>query len=163
MLFSLCACNSGNTGGKVSITSPSNTDFWGKPSDMPSQGNDNSWDPDLTPNINVTVIGGDGKKDDMIEESQSESATIYSMVTSAVTCDLSAAGFTTTLGYRVLVATPKAEKDTQYLYCKRNGAEGKGFVSAGGFTVLKGSKISDHIIPSFETRAKSYYNLRKKT
>lgn len=67
-----------------------------------------------------------------------------------------------TLGYRVLVATPKAEKDTQYLYCKRNGAEGKGFVSAGGFTVLKGSKISDHIIPSFETRAKSYYNLRKK-
>lgn len=96
MLFSLCACNSGNTGGQVSITSPSNTDFWGKPSDTPSQGNDNSWDTDLTPNINVTVIGGDSKKDDMIEESQSESATIYSMVTSAVTCDLSAAGFTTT-------------------------------------------------------------------
>ena len=28
--------------------------------------------------------------------------------------------------------------------------------------MVKGSKTSDHIVPSFEMRAKSYYNLRKK-
>ena len=67
-----------------------------------------------------------------------------------------------TLGYRVLVSTPQAETNTQYLYCTRNGANGKGFISTGGFTVVKGSKTSDHIVPSFEIRAKSYYNLRKK-
>ena len=67
-----------------------------------------------------------------------------------------------TLGYRVLVPTPKAERNTKYLYCAGNGAKGKGFVSPAGFTVVKGSKISDHMTPSFETRAKSYYNLRKR-
>lgn len=66
-----------------------------------------------------------------------------------------------TLGYRVLVSTPKAESDTKYLYCTGNDAKGKGFVSTGGFTVVKGSKISDHVVPSFERQTKSYYNLRK--
>lgn len=40
------------------------------------------------------------------------------------------------------------------------GSLAKGFVSNGGFTVLKGSMVSDHIVPSLETRGKSYYNLR---
>ena len=96
MVFSLCACNGGNTDvGQASLTPPSNTDFWGKPGDSSSQGG-GSWDTDLTPDINVTIIGGGQKEEDMTEESQSGSATIYSMVTSAVTCDLNEAGFTTT-------------------------------------------------------------------
>ena len=65
-----------------------------------------------------------------------------------------------TLGYKVLEPAPKAGEDTIYLYCKGSGANAKGFVSAGGFTVLQGSIISDHIVPSFETRGKSYYKLR---
>ena len=32
--------------------------------------------------------------------------------------------------------------------------------STGGFTVLSGSKISDHTVPSLETQGKGYYNLR---
>ena len=65
-----------------------------------------------------------------------------------------------TLGYKVLVPVPKATDDTVYLYRKGSGAEAKGFVSTGGFTVLKGSVISDHTVPSLETRGKSYFRLR---
>lgn len=66
-----------------------------------------------------------------------------------------------TLGYKVLMPVPKATDDTVYLYCKGSGASAKGFVSAGGFTVTKGSLVSDHTVPSFEMRGKNYYNLRK--
>ena len=65
-----------------------------------------------------------------------------------------------TLGYKVLVPVPKAADDTVYLYCKGTEASAKGFVSTGGFTVLSGSKISDHTVPSLETQGKGYYNLR---
>ena len=65
-----------------------------------------------------------------------------------------------TLGYKVLVPVPKAHDETIYLYCKGSGASAKGFVSAGGFTVLEGSTVSDHTVPSLETKGKSYYNLR---
>lgn len=65
-----------------------------------------------------------------------------------------------TLGYKVLVPVPQANDDTVYLYCKGSGGSAKGFVSTGGFTVLKGSMVSDHIVPSLETRGKSYFNLR---
>ena len=65
-----------------------------------------------------------------------------------------------TLGYKVLVPVPKANDETIYLYFKGSGASAKGFVSAGGFTVLEGSSVSDHTVPSLETKGKSYYNLR---
>ena len=65
-----------------------------------------------------------------------------------------------TLGYKVLVPVPKATDDTVYLYCKGTEANAKGFVSTGGFTVLSGSKISDHTVPSLETQGKGYFNLR---
>lgn len=65
-----------------------------------------------------------------------------------------------TLGYKVLVPVPKATDETIYLFCKGSGASAKGFVSAGGFTVLEGSTVSDHIVPSLETQGKTYYNLR---
>ena len=65
-----------------------------------------------------------------------------------------------TLGYKVLVPVPKATDETVYLFCKGSGASAKGFVSAGGFTVLEGSTVSDHIVPSLETCGKTYYNLR---
>lgn len=97
LLFSMCACTADEIiDSDNEIKAPSNTDFWGKPSDTPSQGGGSGWDTDLTPDINVTIIGGGQKEDNMTEESQSGSATIYSMVTSAVTCDLNEAGFTTT-------------------------------------------------------------------
>lgn len=66
----------------------------------------------------------------------------------------------TALGYKVLTPAPVAQSNTTYLYCKRAGANGKGFVSNGGFTVLKDSVISDKIVPSMETYGKSYYALR---
>jgi hypothetical protein len=65
-----------------------------------------------------------------------------------------------TLGYKVLVPVPKATDETIYLFCKGSGASAKGFVSTGGFTVLEGSTVSDHIVPSLETRGKTYFNLR---
>ena len=67
-----------------------------------------------------------------------------------------------TLGYKVLESAPQATDDTVYLYCKGSGGEAKGFISANGFTVLKGSMVSEHMVPSFETRSKTYFNLRNK-
>lgn len=67
-----------------------------------------------------------------------------------------------TLGYKVLEPIPHADDKTVYLYCKGSGANAKGFVSSGGFTVLKGSKVSDHMVSSFELRGRSYFNLRNK-
>ena len=60
----------------------------------------------------------------------------------------------------MLVPVPKATDSTVYLYCKGASASAKGFVSAGGFTVVAGSTISDHTVPSLETKGKTYYNLR---
>lgn len=65
-----------------------------------------------------------------------------------------------TLGYKVLVPAPTATDDTVYLFCKGSGGSAKGFVSTGGFTVLRGSIVSDHIVPSLVTRGKTYFNLR---
>lgn len=67
-----------------------------------------------------------------------------------------------TLGYKVLVPVPQAADDTLYLYCKGSGGSAKGFVSSAGFTVLKDSVVSDHIVPSLETRGKTYFTLRNK-
>ncbi len=65
-----------------------------------------------------------------------------------------------TLGYNVLTPMPQAGANTQYIYCEGAGAKAKGFISTGGLTVVKGSKVSDAIVPSFEIRAKSYFKLR---
>lgn len=65
-----------------------------------------------------------------------------------------------TLGYKVLEPVSHVDESTIYLYCKGSGGSAKGFVSSGGFTVLKGSKISDHIVSSFKMRGKTYFNLR---
>ena len=64
------------------------------------------------------------------------------------------------LGYNVLTPIPQASSDTKYLYCNCQSTSAKGFISTGGLTVLKGSKVSDRISPSFETRGTSYYRLR---
>lgn len=69
---------------------------------------------------------------------------------------------TNTLGYKVFVPMPQATADTEYLYCKGNGGSAKGFISAEGFTVLKDSIVSDHVVQSLEKRTKTYYNLRNK-
>lgn len=44
--------------------------------------------------------------------------------------------------------------------CKKNKANAAGFFSPGGFTVIKGSVISDHVAPSFEIGSKFYYRIR---
>ena len=67
------------------------------------------------------------------------------------------------LGYKVF--TERSNLDTIYndiLFCTGNGAEAKGYYSAGGFTVLADSLISDHEAESFKIRAKSYYILNRK-
>ena len=67
------------------------------------------------------------------------------------------------LGYRVfseavdLPSTPDG-----ILFCTGANADAKGHFSSGGFKVLAGSKTSDHEVDSFETRAKGYYDLKRK-
>lgn len=105
IVFSLCACNSDNNSGddKVSLTPPSNTDFWGKPSDSSTSGG-NSWDTDLTPNVNITVIGGGKKEDNIGSEIEAGIVNnIYSLINSAVTKDLEENGFSCGIGVATTV------------------------------------------------------------
>jgi len=44
--------------------------------------------------------------------------------------------------------------------CKKNTANASGFYSPGGFTVIKGSMISDHVAPSFDIGSKFYHRIR---
>ena len=66
------------------------------------------------------------------------------------------------LNYRVLTPIPKLTDDAKYLFCKGSGAIGKGFVSASGFTVVAGSRVSDHTVESLKTHGKAYLRLREK-
>lgn len=63
-----------------------------------------------------------------------------------------------TLGYRILTPTQSAQATTTILHCK----DATGFVSASGFVVQGGSKVSDHTTPSFETQAHSFFKLRSR-
>ena len=67
-----------------------------------------------------------------------------------------------TLGYKVLAQGPKPIDSTVYLHCNKAGSNAKGFISNGGFTILKDSKISEKMVPSLEVRGKTYFNLRQK-
>lgn len=69
---------------------------------------------------------------------------------------------TNAMGYKIFESVPTETDTTEYLFCKSGHANGRGFISAGGFTVVKGSKVSEHLANSFESGAKSYFDLRKK-
>ncbi|HCY51103.1 MAG TPA: hypothetical protein DHU65_00155 [Clostridiales bacterium] len=103
MMFSLCACNSGSADGEnVSLVPPTNTGFWGEPNDSTSDGS--SWDTDLTPNVNITVIGGGKKEEDIGSEIDAGIIdNIYSLVCSAVTKDLEEDGFSCGVGVATTV------------------------------------------------------------
>ena len=64
------------------------------------------------------------------------------------------------LGYKILEPVDDREDKKEYLYIKnKRNATAKGFASAEGFVVAKGSKISDDVTPSFHTDC--YYRLRE--
>lgn len=68
-----------------------------------------------------------------------------------------------TLSYNVFAPVPSETERRQYFFCrmKSSGANAKGFASPGGFTVLKGSRISDYVVPSMlEGKHTSYNKLR---
>lgn len=95
MVFSLCACNGSNADSEnVSLAPPSNTGFWKKPNNS-SSSDGNNWDSDLTPNINVTVIGGDTGGDENIYDNLEGEETVYDLVYENVSYSLTNIGFVT--------------------------------------------------------------------
>ena len=95
MVLSLCACSVTNSsGGQSGITPPSNTDFWGKPNDSSSDSG-NAWDADLTPDINVTIIGGTSNGDENIYDNLEGEETIYDLVYENISYSLTSIGFVT--------------------------------------------------------------------
>lgn len=95
LIFLLCGCNFGsNDSDKINITPPSNNDFWGKPSDS-SSSVDGGWDTDLTPNINITVIGGNSSDNENIYEKKNGEETIYDLVYENISYELENIGFVT--------------------------------------------------------------------
>ena len=66
------------------------------------------------------------------------------------------------LGCRMLVSQPSATQTTEIFKCTGRGASAKGFLSANGFTVIKGSRISPTIAAMFESTSRGYYGLRQR-
>ena len=66
------------------------------------------------------------------------------------------------MGYAVFAEPRDADKTVREMRCFGNGAEAAGHFSTGGFTVLRGSLVSDHESQSFMTRARGYYELKRK-
>ena len=64
------------------------------------------------------------------------------------------------LGFRVLVPVKKATTKTKVLTCDGNNSHAKGFVSSAGFTVMSGSKVSDHTAAHFTPSKHKYAALR---
>lgn len=64
------------------------------------------------------------------------------------------------LGFRVLMPVKKATTKTRVLTCDGNNAQAKGFVSSAGFTVMAGSKVSDHTAAHFTPAKHKYAALR---
>ena len=67
-----------------------------------------------------------------------------------------------TLGYPVLDIGNESNTKKVLFYCKGNNASASGYPSTNGFTVLKGSVLSDHTVRSFSTNVLSWYELRNK-
>ena len=64
------------------------------------------------------------------------------------------------LGFRVLVPVAQATPQTILLMCTGSNASAQGFVSSAGFTVLSGSKVSDHVAQHFTPDKHKYAALR---
>ena len=138
LLFSMCACTADEMvdNNDNEIKAPSNTDFWEKPSDTPSQGDGSSWDTDLTPDINVTVIGG-GQKEDNMTQAAANDADITTMVLLSVQADLNSVGFTSAQGVAFDINDPTSNASGLYYYSEdfdlyEEGAHACGFVEVVG-------------------------------
>jgi len=68
---------------------------------------------------------------------------------------------TRALGYDVFTPQPSSADTRQSFQCFGNGAHSKGFLSQDGFTVMRGSIISDHTVPSFAANNKGVARLRE--
>ena len=66
------------------------------------------------------------------------------------------------LGYKVFTERTEKAAPVEFYTCRHGGANATGYYSNGGFTVQKGSLISDHEVPSFEERANGYYKLKRR-
>lgn len=67
------------------------------------------------------------------------------------------------LGYKAFEEIQSEETvNTEIFHLSGAGAEAKGFISDRGFTVFKGSKVSDHVAPSFDKYCKYTSRLRQK-
>ena len=65
------------------------------------------------------------------------------------------------LGLSFMIPIPSGTDDTVYYWCKSGCASAMGFRSPDGFTVVKDSRVSDHVAPRFDQTARAYSRLRK--
>ena len=141
MVLSLCACSVTNSsGGQSGITPPSNTDFWGKPSDSSSQ-TGSEWDADLTPDINVTIIGG-GQKEDNMTQAAANDADITTMVMLSVQADLNSVGFSSAQGVAFDINNPTSNATGLYYYSEDFDLYEEGAHACGFVEIVSNEKMS---------------------
>lgn len=104
-LLSVCGCTqTDNTEGSNKLTDPSASNVWGDIDFDPS--NNNSWDAEIKPNVNVSIIGGSNSNNDPMIEAASYDAEISELVLTAVQGSLESVGFKTSHGYAFDINNP---------------------------------------------------------
>lgn len=63
------------------------------------------------------------------------------------------------IGYTMLKEKQKETADTIFLHCKGKTSDATGYVSTNGFTVTKGSRVSNNLYDSMKKHMKSYAEL----
>ena len=122
ILFSFCACtDEQQPGGYKNLPQAPNVDFWDKPNNSSSSSTNNSWEVDLTPNVNVTIIGGGQKEDNIGSEIEDE---VETWVDSAKTSWFKKSDQTFGDFYNSLSGEMQAEIDAGLVNAEKNRVKG---------------------------------------
>ena len=140
-LFVLGSCND-NTLNSV-LQAPTGSGFWGN-TDVDSSNTD-PWNADLTPNINITVIGGNNKEDTIIDKLGDDSDT-YDIVYQNVAFTLETVGFSTDTAIAVDVDGEEGETSLglMYYYEDLNLFSTDEFYAAGFYEILSDDETSNN-------------------
>lgn len=141
-LFSVCSCTqTDSTNDSNTLTNPSNLNVWGDINKESS--NNNSWDVEIKPNVNISIIGGSNSNNDQMIEAASYDVEISELVVTAVQASLESVGFKTSYGYAFDINKPDNNAMGIYYYADYFDVHSTDEIISCGFVEVYDSSYCD--------------------
>ena len=141
-LFSVCSCTqTDSTNDSNTLTNPSNLNVWGGINKESS--NNNSWDVEIKPNVNISIIGGSNSNNDQMIEAASYDVEISELVVTAVQASLESVGFKTSYGYAFDINKPDNNAMGIYYYADYFDVHSTDEIISCGFVEVYDSSYCD--------------------